>query len=144
MNREVSKLFKNCDIVIMSAAVSDFKPVKKTLGKIKKNNTKSINLKLKPTIDILEKLGSVKKNQMLIGFALENENEIENAKKKLKAKNLDAIILNSLNESGAGFNFETNKITYIDKNYNLKSFKLKTKKEVSQDIFQIIIKQINE
>ena len=144
MNREVSKLFKNCDIVIMSAAVSDFKPAKKTLGKIKKNNTKSINLKLKPTIDILEKLGSVKKNQMLIGFALENENEIENAKKKLKAKNLDAIILNSLNESGAGFNFETNKITYIDKNYNLKSFKLKTKKEVSQDIFQIIIKQINE
>ena len=59
---------------------------------------------------------------MLIGFALENENEIENAKKKLKAKNLDAIILNSLNESGAGFNFETNKITYIDKNYNLKKF----------------------
>ena len=143
MNREVLKLFKKCDIVIMSAAVSDFKPAKKTAGKIKKNNTKSIILKLKPTIDILEKLGSQKKNQILIGFALEHENEIENAKKKLKTKNLDAIILNSLNEPGAGFNCETNKITYIDKSDNCRNFGLKTKKEVSQDIFELIIKQIN-
>ena len=143
MNREVLKLFKKCDIVIMSAAVSDFKPAKKTSGKIKKNNTKSIILKLKPTIDILEKLGSQKKNQILIGFALEHENEIENAKKKLKTKNLDAIILNSLNEPGAGFNCETNKITYIDKSDNCRNFRLKTKKEVSQDIFELIIKQIN-
>ena len=143
MNREVLKLFKKSDIVIMSAAVSDFKPAKKTSGKIKKNNTKSIILKLKPTIDILEKLGSRKKNQLLIGFALEHENEIENAKKKLKTKNLDAIILNSLNEPGAGFNCETNKITYIDKSDNCRNFRLKTKKEVSQDIFELIIKQIN-
>ena len=74
---------------------------------------------------------------------MEHENEIENAKKKLKTKNLDAIILNSLNEPGAGFNCETNKITYIDKSDNCRKFRLKTKKEVSQDIFELIIKQIN-
>ena len=85
-----------------------------------------------------------KTNQILIGFALESDNEIENAKTKLKNKNLDAIILNSINDRGAGFIHDTNKITYINKDSVIKKFKLKDKKEVANDIFDLIIKQINE
>ena len=114
------------------------------LLKIKKENNESLSLELKPTVDILKNLGLAKTNQILIGFALESENEIENAKTKLKNKNLDAIILNSINDSGAGFIHDTNKITYINKDNVIKKFKLKDKKEVANDIFDLIIKQINE
>tara|TARA_B100001093_G_scaffold214620_1_gene205928 strand:+ start:268 stop:1482 length:1215 start_codon:yes stop_codon:yes gene_type:complete len=138
------ELFKNCDIAILSAAVSDFKPIKPVSDKIKKENLDSLTLELRPTIDILKNLGSEKTNQILIGFALESKNEIENAKKKIKNKNLDAIILNSLNDIGAGFNYDTNKITYISKNNLIKKFKLKDKKEVAVDIFDLIVNQINE
>ena len=139
-----TKLFKNCDIAILSAAVSDFKPRKLVSGKIKKENNESLSLELMPTVDILKNLGLAKTNQILIGFALESDNEIENAITKLKNKNLDAIILNSINDSGAGFIHDTNKITYINKDNVIKKFKLKDKKEVANDIFDLIIKQINE
>ena len=144
MFSSTTKLFKDCDIAILSAAVSDFKPRKLVSGKIKKENNESLNLELMPTVDILQNLGLAKTNQILIGFALESDNEIENAKMKLKNKNLDAIILNSINDSGAGFIHDTNKITYISKDNVIKKFKLKGKKEVANDIFDLIIKQINE
>ena len=144
MFSSTKKLFKNCDIAILSAAVSDFKPRKLVSGKIKKENNESLSLELMPTVDILKNLGLAKTNQILIGFALEFDNEIENAKTKLKNKNLDAIILNSINDSGAGFIHDTNKMTYINKDNVIKKFKLKDKKEVANDIFDLIIKQINE
>ena len=144
MFSSTKKLFKNCDIAILSAAVSDFKPRKFVSGKIKKENNESLSLELMPTVDILKNLGLAKTNQILIGFALESDNEIENAITKLKNKNLDAIILNSINDTGAGFIHDTNKITYINKDNVIKKFKLKDKKEVANDIFDLIIKQINE
>ncbi len=126
--------FPLSDIAIMSAAVADYTPEKTEKNKIKKKQS-SINLKLKPTKDILAELGRNKReNQILIGFALETDNEIENARKKLKSKNLDFIVLNSLNDKGAGFKLKTNKITIIDKFDNVKSFSLKTKIEVARDI----------
>ena len=144
MFSSTTKLFKNCDIAILSAAVSDFKPRKLVSGKIKKENNESLSLELMPTVDILKNLGLAKTNQILIGFALESDNEIENAITKLKNKNLDAIILNSINDIGAGFIHDTNKITFINKDNVIKKFKLKDKKEVANDIFDLIIKQINE
>jgi phosphopantothenoylcysteine decarboxylase/phosphopantothenate--cysteine ligase len=83
-------------------------------------------------------MGEGKQNQFLVGFALETENEIENAKAKLRKKQLDAIVLNSLNDSGAGFGKDTNKVTFIDKNFVIKPFDLKTKAEVARDILQEI------
>jgi phosphopantothenoylcysteine decarboxylase/phosphopantothenate--cysteine ligase len=88
-------------------------------------------------------LGKIKKNQFLVGFALETENELVNAKDKLKKKNLDAIILNSLNDKGAGFGSNTNKITFIDKNSQIKAFELKTKAEVAVDIINEILIRLN-
>ena len=129
------KKFKNQDIVIFSAAVSDFTPKNIASKKIKK--TEGIELSFTKTKDILKKLGSIKKDQILFGFALETNKELENAKKKLKEKKLDAIILNSLNDEGAGFGFDTNKITFIDDNLYIKEYPLMSKKEVSK----IIVKQ---
>ena len=118
----------------MSAAVSDFKPSTKNQHKIKKEKSKKISLELVKNKDILKFLSSKKrKQQKVIGFSLETDNELKNATKKLKNKNLDAIILNSLNDEGAGFNFSTNKISFITSNY-LKIFPLKTKKDVAKDI----------
>ena len=112
---ETLSFFKNSDIVILSAAVCDFKPVRYSEKKIKKN-IQELNIKFEKTKDILFELGKIKSNQFLVGFALENENEIFNAKNKMKKKNLDLIVLNSLNDPGAGFGGETNKVTLIDKN----------------------------
>jgi len=102
--------------------------------KIKKSG-EAISLDLVPNTDILLTLGQQKKKQFLVGFALETENEVENAKAKIKKKNLDAIVLNSLKDEGAGFGGETNKITFIDKNFTQKPFELKTKAEVALDIW---------
>lgn len=126
--------FKNSDICIMSAAVSDFKPEIVRDSKIKKNkNLASINLV--PTKDILSELGKRKsKNQILVGFALETDNELVNAKTKLKNKNLDLIVLNSLKDKGAGFKQKTNKISIIDNEGNVMSFGLKPKENVAKDI----------
>ena len=130
--------FKDVDIAILSAAVADYKPKNSVSQKIKKTDT-TLELSLSPTKDILASLGAIKKQQYLVGFALETNNEIENAKGKLKRKNLDAIVLNSLKDKGAGFANDTNKITIIDKELNEKAFKLKSKVAVAKDIMNEIV-----
>ena len=135
--------FKDVDIAILSAAVADYKPKKSASQKIKKTDT-ALELSLSPTKDILASLGAIKKQQYLVGFALETNNEIENAKGKLKRKNLDAIILNSLQDKGAGFANDTNKITIIDKEFNEKAFKLKSKVAVAKDIMNEIVNRIKK
>ena len=131
---ECSKVFNDIDVFIMSAAVSDYKPSKKNHNKIKKDKSEKISVQLIKNKDILKSLASKKtKGQKIIGFSLETENELKNATKKLKNKNLDAIILNSLNDEGAGFNLPTNKISFITSSY-LKDFTVKTKKDVAKDI----------
>ena len=133
--------FYSSDVVIMAAAVSDYKPKKFFKKKIKKNN-KDLNIKFEKTLDILGELGKIKSSQILVGFALENENEISNAKRKLENKNLDLIILNSLNDEGAGFGFDTNKISVISKSDEIINYDLKDKSEVANDIFTQIIRLI--
>ena len=131
---ECSKVFNDIDVFIMSAAVSDYKPSKKNHNKIKKDKSEKISVQLIKNKDILKSLASKKtKGQKVIGFSLETEDELKNATKKLKNKNLDAIILNSLNDKGAGFNLPTNKISFITSSY-LKDFTVKTKKDVAKDI----------
>jgi len=130
--------FFKANIIIMSAAVADYTPEKFSQSKIKKKQ-EFVDIKLKPTKDILAELGKIKnKNQVLIGFALETDNEIENAKKKLRNKNLDFIVLNSLKDKGAGFKSRTNKIKIIDKNEKITDFELKTKEEVANDIIDLL------
>ncbi|MCK5730358.1 MAG: phosphopantothenoylcysteine decarboxylase, partial [Draconibacterium sp.] len=139
MYSECVSRFGECDGAIMTAAVSDFSPVKS--GKLKtKRGKKNWNLELKPTKDIAASLGEVKtSSQLLVGFALETHDEIINAVNKLKKKNFDFIVLNSLNEKGAGFQVDTNKITIIDRNNNRQFFELKNKKEVAVDIVEKVI-----
>ena len=133
--------YEDADIVIMAAAVSDYKPKEFSQKKIKKDN-KEINIKFEKTTDILNELGKHKKNQFLVGFALENDSEIINAKNKLKNKNLDLIVLNSLNDKGAGFGYDTNKVSLINKSDEIVTFDLKEKSMVALDIFNYIIKTI--
>ena len=135
--------FKEVDIAILSAAVADYKPKNIADQKIKKKDT-TLTMELTPTKDILASLGEIKENQFLVGFALETNNEIENAKNKIKRKNLDAIVLNSLQDKGAGFATNTNKITIIDKNLNEKPFELKSKVEVAKDIMNEIVSRIKK
>ena len=130
--------YNNSDIVIMAAAVSDYKPIEFSKKKIKKDNNE-LNIKFEKTTDILFELGQNKKNQILVGFALENNNELSHAKNKLEKKNLDLIVLNSLNDEGAGFGYDTNKITVVDCSGNVTSYKLKKKNEVADDVFKHII-----
>ncbi len=134
--------YKDVDIAILSAAVADYKPKNIEIQKIKKKEA-SLVIELAPTKDILKSLGVAKKKQFLVGFALETNNEIENARKKIESKNLDVIILNSLKDKGAGFAGDTNKITIIDKDFNEKIFPLKSKVEVAKDIINEIISRIN-
>jgi phosphopantothenoylcysteine decarboxylase/phosphopantothenate--cysteine ligase len=138
------KLFKQANITIMSAAVADYQPIEILSNKIKKKHAEW-NLKLQKTTDILFQLGKQKtKSQFLVGFALETENEIENAHKKLKNKNADAIVLNSLNDTNAGFGFDTNKITILYKDGTTSKFELKNKKDVAKDIISFITDKIHE
>ena len=139
---EVHKYFEEVDIAILSAAVADYKPKNIADQKIKKKDT-SLTIELAPTKDILASLGAIKKDQFLVGFALETNNEVENAIGKIKRKNLDAIILNSLKDKGAGFATNTNKITIIDKDFNQKPFDLKSKDEVAKDIINEIILKLH-
>ncbi|RLD57235.1 MAG: bifunctional phosphopantothenoylcysteine decarboxylase/phosphopantothenate--cysteine ligase CoaBC [Bacteroidetes bacterium] len=126
--------FDNTDIGILSAAVADYSPKETAKEKIKKK-TGLLSIDLKPTKDILAELGRRKtERQFLVGFALETENEFANAEKKLKNKNLDFIVLNSLKEKGAGFGHDTNKITIIEENLKLSKYELKSKQEVAIDI----------
>jgi phosphopantothenoylcysteine decarboxylase/phosphopantothenate--cysteine ligase len=134
--------FKTSDIAIFAAAVADYTPEKVAKEKIKKKDT-SLTIELKATKDILASVGAIKQNQFLVGFALETDNEIENAKNKLVRKNLDMIVLNSLQDKGAGFKTNTNKITLIDKKLDIVTFELKAKEAVAEDIFNAIIHKIN-
>ena len=138
----VHQHYKTMDIVICAAAVADYRPKTVAGQKIKKKDAE-ISLELVKNKDILKSLGEQKKQQFLVGFALETENEVENALGKLKNKNLDAIVLNSLNDIGAGFGKSTNKISFLDKNNKIKAFDLKTKAEAALDIWNEIIGRIH-
>ncbi len=137
MYNEVVGLYDTCDIAISSAAVADYRPKNVANQKIKKSD-KSFVIELERTTDILKWMGANKKNQFLVGFALETQNEEENAKNKLVKKNLDLIVLNSLNDKGAGFKSQTNKVSLINHKLEIKAFELKTKAEVAIDIFNEI------
>lgn len=131
--------FNEVDVVIAAAAVADYKPRTVAENKIKKSDA-IIAIELEKNEDILSSLGAIKKNQLLIGFALETENEIENAKLKIQKKNLDLIVLNSLQDEGAGFGKPTNKVTFIDRQFAIEPMELKSKEEVANDILNKIIK----
>lgn len=132
-------VFDKVDIAIMAAAVADYKPVAKAKEKIKKTQ-KKITVELTRTKDILKSLGDIKKkNQVLVGFALETNNEKGYALDKLKSKNADMIVLNSLNDTGAGFGYDTNKITIFEKGGQEFSFDTKSKTEVAKDIVDTLI-----
>ncbi len=138
----VEKSFPASDITIMSAAVADYKPAIVSAEKIKKDPA-DFNLELVKTTDILAKAGTAKQTgQILVGFALETNDEEANAIKKLRKKNLDFIVLNSMNDKGAGFGTDTNKVTIIDKSLNVTHFPLKTKEAVAKDICRKIIELI--
>ena len=126
------------DVAIAAAAVADYKPKNVAQQKIKKSDA-AFSIELEKTKDILLSLGTQKKNQFLIGFALETENEIENAKLKIEKKNLNLIVLNSLNDKGAGFGQPTNKVTFIDNNFQIEPKELKSKEDVAVDIVEKII-----
>ncbi len=134
--------YANCNVAILSAAVADYRPEVVASEKIKKKDS-SLVLSLEKTKDILASLGEIKKSQFLVGFALETENEIENAKTKLIKKNLDLIVLNSLKDKGAGFGTDTNKVTLLNKDNKVIPFPVKPKKEVANDILTYIIEQIH-
>ncbi len=142
MYNAAHEYFDKCDVAILSAAVADYRPSEVASEKIKKK-IDELTLQLTKTKDILASLGEIKKSQFLVGFALETENEEENAKLKLKKKNLDLIVLNSLRDKGAGFQADTNKITLITKDNKVLPFPVKPKKEVAKDILEYIIEQTN-
>ena len=130
--------YEKVDVAIAAAAVADYRPKNVAHQKIKKNEA-TFSIELEKTKDILASLGEQKKNQFLIGFALETENEIEHAKQKIQKKNLDLIVLNSLNDKGAGFGLPTNKVTFISKDFIVEPKELKSKEEVAQDIINKVI-----
>ena len=133
------RYFSDSDITVMSAAVADYTPLEVAKQKIKKK-AEDFTIELKKTTDILASLGALKKeNQILVGFALETNNEMENALDKLRRKNLDFIVMNSMQDKGAGFAHDTNKVTVINKNSQVQSFDLKSKEEVAKDLCELII-----
>lgn len=130
--------FAAVDVAIAAAAVADYRPKNVAPQKIKKAEADFV-IELEKTKDILASMGEIKQNQFLIGFALETENEVEHAKAKIKKKNLDLIVLNSLNDAGAGFGKSTNKITFIDKDFNMEPMPLQSKEVVASDIIKKVI-----
>lgn len=134
------KEFPTVDAAILCAAVADYRPKVQEETKIKRTEGENLTLELIPNRDIAASLGKLKKdNQTLIGFALETNNEEQNALRKIEKKNLDYIVLNSLNDAGAGFQYDTNKISIIDKQGNKTDFELKDKKAVAKDIVNITL-----
>ncbi len=134
MYQQCIRLFPATDGAVMAAAVADFMPDYSSGQKIKRGDTE-LQIKLVPTKDIAASLGKMKtEKQVLVGFALETNDELANAQRKLQKKNLDFIVLNSLNDPGAGFETDTNKITIVDKYNNQQDFQLKSKAEVAKDI----------
>lgn len=143
MHNAVTGIFPQSDVAVLAAAVADYKPVAKADQKIKKKD-ESLTLELTKTHDIAASLGKQKRNgQFIVGFALETENERANAIKKLEAKNFDLIVLNSLNDPGAGFGHDTNKITLIDRQQRVQEFETKDKQAVARDIVSAIIERIH-
>ena len=134
----VKETYDSVDIAIAAAAVADYKPDRKEEQKIKKN-AGHMTLNLVPTQDILAYMGTHKKAQYLLGFALETNNELENALEKLERKNLDGIVLNSLQDAGAGFSVPTNKITFIHSDKSMHAFPLQSKDACAEAIFDQII-----
>lgn len=144
MYEAATKHFPKTDIAILCAAVADFTP-KTTADKKIKRKGDNLKLELQPTQDIAAALGAVKKKkQVLVGFALETDNEQKNAKDKLERKNFDFIVLNSLQDKGAGFRVDTNKVTIIDRHNGLTAYDTKTKREVAEDIVEHLVQQIKK
>ena len=141
----VMALFPKTDIAVLSAAVADFRPEMVADQKIKKNpDNDTFTIKLVKTEDILKSVGKVRTdNQTVVGFALETENGLENAKKKLHTKNIDLIVLNEMNESGVGFKTKTNKVSIIMKDDKVTTYDLKPKNEVALDILNAIYQYTN-
>ena len=143
MYNACSSLFATSDVAVLAAAVADYRPESVSEQKIKKNG-ENLMLQLTKTTDIAASLGKIKHNgQIIVGFALETENEHTNALKKLETKNFDLIVLNSLNDKGAGFGHDTNKISIINRKHDVKTFDLKNKSEVARDIVQSIIETLH-
>ena len=142
MFNETIKYFKNSDVIICSAAISDFKPVQAVKNKIKKEKGLE-SIKLEPTKDILLELGKIKTSQFLVGFALETDNFIKNAKNKLKSKNLDAIVVNKIDDFNP-ISSDYNQIDFINSDLKITSFEKKLKTDVSSDILNQIIKNVKE
>ena len=139
MYEAATKHFPKADIAILCAAVADFTP-KTTADKKIKRKGDNLKLELQPTKDIAAALGAVKKKkQVLVGFALETDNEQKNAKEKMERKNFDFIVLNSLQDKGAGFRVDTNKVTIIDRHNDLTAYDIKSKREVAEDIIGYVI-----
>ena len=142
MYEACSKANQFSDINIMAAAVADYTPKTVANQKIKKKGD-AMTIELVKTTDIAKSLGAIKKsNQLNVGFALETEAELEHAQQKIKSKNFDLIVLNSLNDKGAGFGHDTNKITIIDNQNNIQHFELKSKREVAKDIINAIVQKL--
>lgn len=141
MLKAVEKHFDNCDVAIMSAAVADFTPDAVSDKKIKKSDA-HMQVSLKPTVDILKTIGAKKQKQIVVGFALETDNELENAKEKRVRKNADFIVLNSLNDAGAGFGHDTNQIQIIDSNNKVTRTGLVSKQEAAKQIFKAILSKV--
>ncbi|MBK7633465.1 MAG: bifunctional phosphopantothenoylcysteine decarboxylase/phosphopantothenate--cysteine ligase CoaBC [Saprospiraceae bacterium] len=143
MHLASSARFDDADIIILAAAVADYTPVVVANQKIKKTE-QQFSIELKRTVDIAADFGKRKiKDKLLVGFALETNNEIENATKKLHTKNLDIIVLNKLNDAGAGFQHDTNRITILDRKGNNNTYPLKSKSEVATDIVDYIVNYLN-
>lgn len=136
--------FPDCHIAVMAAAVADYAPKVVATEKIKKHDD-TLSIELVKTTDILKELGKRKqKGQILVGFALETENELQNAQQKLQNKNADFIVLNSLKDEKAGFGHDTNRITILEKNGGVTPYELKTKQAVANDIVNVIINELNK
>jgi phosphopantothenoylcysteine decarboxylase/phosphopantothenate--cysteine ligase len=139
-----SALMEQMDVAVFNAAVSDYTPAEPSDKKVKRGEGEW-SIRLEPTRDIAAEMGRRKsKGQVLVGFALETDNEEENALLKLKKKNLDLVVLNSMKDSGAGFGTDTNRVTMIDRSGNLEKFELKPKKQVASDLVRRVIKMIDD
>ncbi len=140
MYERCSELMDRMDIAVFNAAVSDYTPVSASEKKVKRG-TGEWTIQLKPTLDIAAEMGRRKSaGQVLVGFALETDNEMEHARLKLEKKNLDLVVLNSMRDSGAGFGTDTNRVTMIDRLGNIDKYELKPKAQVAGDLVQRVIK----
>ena len=140
MYKEAKDNFGDCDIAVFAAAVSDYRPANKTSKKIKREKEEELTIHLVKNPDIAASLGRMKTGQFTVGFALETDNELENAGKKLVSKNLDMIVMNSLKDPEAGFMKDTNKITILTSSGDIIEYGAKSKREVARDIIDSILK----